>query len=181
MPKTTKKSQQIDPVLNKALNLLSYRPRSAREISIRLLRYAKKRKIAAAEKVVRLVLDKLRAQKDIDDLEFAKWWIGQRLEFKPRGKRLLRQELRQKGVTEKIIEQALNYYWQEERDIFGVKREAVDELTLAKKVAQKKAKSYYRIAHGEFKQKMIRYLISKGFDYDISKEVIEKIKHGRQK
>lgn len=167
-----KKQEQV---YNKALNLLSYRPRSERELRMRLLQFAHKKGLADHQAVVERVVSVLCAEGKVDDLEFAKWWIEQRINFKPRGKRLLNQELRKKGVAEKAINQAIEFFWQEERDKLGVKREAVSEKSLAEKAARRKLASLGKLAGSEFKQKMVRYLLRRGFEYEVCSEVIEKL------
>ncbi len=59
------------------------------------------------ELIVR-VIDKLRERSYVDDLAFARFWIGNREQFKPMGERMLRSELRGKRVADNIIQQALD-------------------------------------------------------------------------
>ena len=54
------------------------------------------------------VIDKLRERSYVDDLAFARFWIGNREQFKPMGERMLRSELRGKRVADSIIQQALD-------------------------------------------------------------------------
>ena len=42
----------------------------------------------------------------LDDLAFAAWWIDQRNTFRPKGKKLLVYELKQKGISGEIIQEA---------------------------------------------------------------------------
>lgn len=163
-------------VYNKAINLLSYRPRSEKELHARLLQFARKKDLDEYQKAVGRVLNLLREEGKVNDLEFAKWWIGQRVDFKPRGKKLLRQELHNKGVDEETFNQAVEYFWQEERDGLGVKREAISEVFLAEKAARNKLNSFGRLSVFEFGQKMIRYLLRLGFEYETCRQVVEKLK-----
>jgi len=79
----------------------------------------------------------LKSKKVLNDFNFAKWWISQRSEFNPRGKRLLSQELKNKGVSEENIDKAIDFYWSGEDDLLGVKRKALSETGLAVKAAKK--------------------------------------------
>lgn len=163
-------------VYNKAIYLLSYRPRSEKELRIRLLQFANKKGLGDHQKVVEYVLSVLFKEGKINDLKFAKWWIEQRVEFKPRGKKLLRQELSKKGIDEKIITEAIEHFWQEEMDEFGVKREAASDVSLAEKAGKRKLKSLKGVSVSEFKQRMINYLLRRGFDYETCRKIIEKLK-----
>ena len=89
-----RKNTGADPkkLLNKALHLLSYRPRSVAEL--------KQRGLAA-------VTPKLIALDLLDDQKFAQWWVEQRIKFNPRGNIALKAELSQKGIDRDIIDSVL--------------------------------------------------------------------------
>jgi regulatory protein len=63
---------------------------------------------AVDPELIARVIDKLRERSYVDDLAFARFWIGNREQFKPMGERLLRSELRGKRVADDIIQQALD-------------------------------------------------------------------------
>jgi len=63
---------------------------------------------AADPELIARVIDKLRERSYVDDLAFARFWIGNREQFKPMGERMLRSELRGKRVADQIIQQALD-------------------------------------------------------------------------
>jgi len=106
-----KVNTEADPKkqLNKAVHLLSFRPRSAAELKQRGL-------AAAIPKLIELDL--------IDDQKFAKWWVEQRCLLNPRGNIGLQAELQQKGIDREIIASVL------------LSRE--EESDLAKKLLAKK-------------------------------------------
>ena len=89
-----KPNTEADPEkqLNKALNVLSYRPRSVAEMRRRGL-------AAVIPKLIELDL--------LDDQKFARWWVDQRLRFRPKGNRALTAELLAKGIDREIISQVL--------------------------------------------------------------------------
>ena len=97
----------------------------------------------------------------LDDKEFAKWWVEQRVSFRPRGKRLLSIELRQKGVEKDVVEDALA-----ELD------EEIDEKVMAKKLLKKNSYKWEKLESREKKMKASRYLVSKGFGWDVIKTVV---------
>ncbi len=85
--------------LAKAYDYLARRPHATVEL---------KRKLIAKEfdgKVIERTLAHLEHEGYLDDLAFAKIWISSR--GSSRGDRLLRQELRRKGVADEVVDQAL--------------------------------------------------------------------------
>jgi len=105
----------------KALRLLSYRPRSIREIKKRLT------KTNADTNTINRVINNLIEQNLLNDQEFARWWVDQRVKFRPRGNYALTQELVQKGLDREIIDSVLLSF--------------DAELALAKKLPQSKLSS----------------------------------------
>jgi regulatory protein len=91
----------FDYLTAKALRLLSYRPRSIREITQRLT------KTNADTHTINRVINNLIDQNMLNDQEFARWWVDQRIKFRPRGNYALTQELVQKGIDREIIDSVL--------------------------------------------------------------------------
>lgn len=91
----------FDYLTAKALRLLSYRPRSIREIKQRLA------KTNADTHTINRVINNLIDQNMLNDQEFARWWVDQRVKFRPRGNYALTQELVQKGLDRDIIDSVL--------------------------------------------------------------------------
>ena len=81
-----------------AARFLATRPRSRREVELRL------RRAVAAPEIVELTLDRLAALGLVDDTAFARWWLQQRDRHAPRGRRMVEAELRQHGVDRRAIE-----------------------------------------------------------------------------
>lgn len=111
----------FDYLTAKALRLLSYRPRSIREIKQRLT------KTNADTHTINRVINNLIDQNLLNDQEFARWWVEQRIKFRPRGNYALTQELAQKGLDREIIDSVLLSF--------------DAELELAKKLPQSKRSS----------------------------------------
>jgi regulatory protein len=137
-----------------ALNLLSYRPRSEREIRRRLQRKGYSER-AIEEAVQRLLRAKL-----LDDEEFARYWISNREQFRPRGQFALRQELWRKGVSDRIIDRLL---------------EEVDEAENAYRAATKRLSRWQRMDPSERQRKLTGYLQRRGFSYDVIREVWDRL------
>lgn len=152
---------------NKALKFLSYRPRSEEEVRQNLLnsrgRFKSAKKNTIPEIAEKIIL-KLKEYKFIDDKEFVKWWIHQRTSFRPRGLKLIKIELRQKGISKDLIEEVIESL-----------ETKVDDLQSAKKLIERRSSKYKNLPRDEKFQKVARFLSSKGFNYDIIKEVLQAI------
>jgi regulatory protein len=170
-----KKSKNETLLISYASRLLSYRPRSKHELEIKLKHYCYRKKITEGKKAINSVIEELQVRGLVDDLKFAKWWVEQRIEFSPRGKALLINELEGKGLNGEIINRAIDFFWSEERDLFGIKRKAVSENELAKKAGGKKLREFGRFSASEFKDKMIKYLMRRGFKYDLAQKAAEEL------
>ena len=83
-----------------ALRFLAYRPRSEAEVRRRL-----SRKFPA--EIVAALLESLARQGLIDDRAFARQWRASREKRRPRSRRLIKQELRQFGVSGDVIAESL--------------------------------------------------------------------------
>ncbi|HEX8917778.1 MAG TPA: RecX family transcriptional regulator [Chloroflexota bacterium] len=133
---------------NAALNFLTFRPRSNKEIAD----YLRKRK--TEPEVIAAVVERLQGSGLIDDDEFARFWVENRQSFRPRGSRALRAELRQKGLAADVIEGTLNNLG--------------DEEPAAIKAGRSKLRSYEKLEDAEFVRKMTAFLQRRGFAYDVS-------------
>jgi regulatory protein len=92
----------IERACERAIRLLTSRPRAEQEIRQALRRHQ------TDEAVAELALERLRHQGYLDDSAFARYWVESRSTFKPLGLRALRYELRQKGVAAEVIDEVLS-------------------------------------------------------------------------
>jgi regulatory protein len=81
-----------------AAHFLGTRPRTRRELELRL------RRSRAADEVIAATLERLEALGLVDDVAFARWWAEQRDRHAPRGRRMVEAELRQRGVPREVME-----------------------------------------------------------------------------
>lgn len=77
---------------------LAARPRTRRELELRL------RRSATTEEVIAATLDRLEVLGLVDDVAFTRWWAEQRDRHAPRGRRMVEAELRQRGVPRDVLE-----------------------------------------------------------------------------
>jgi len=150
------KEEELLKVYNRVLKFLSYRPRSRKEIDS----WFKRKKVG--KETQNLVFKKLKKQNLIDDYEFANWWIDQRASFRPRGARLLKVELRQKGISERIINKVLNQ-----------KKLKSSEEKLAQKAASKKIRSLKNLSREKAREKLAAFLLRRGFSWEVTKKVAD--------
>jgi regulatory protein len=141
----------VQRAYDRTLNYLAYRPRSGAELK----RYLLKRQVSP--QVCERVLERLSAAGLLDDEAFARYWVENRETFRPRGRRALRQELRQKGIDDELIAEILNELNEEES---------------ARRAAMKQAPRYDNLDDGVFRQKMYSFLRRRGFDYEVVRETI---------
>ena len=139
----------LDKAYDRAINLLSIRPRSEWELRTYL-----KRKEMEPE-TVDSVIQRLSERKYIDDEAFARRWVESRRLLKPTSKRRLSQELRQKRVEDHIVKRVLE---EDETD----EREQLTEL-----IRKKRQQSRY-----QDKMKLMQYLSRQGYSYDDIKSAL---------
>ncbi len=140
---------------NRTLRFLSYRPRSEKEI----IDFLKKKKVEPS--IISKILKKLQEQNFINDEEFTKWWIEQRQGNKPRGIRVIKMELKQKGISDELI---TNYQLL-----------ITDQLELAKKALEKKVSTYRNLPREKAYRKLSQFLLRRGFDWETVKDVIDEV------
>ena len=90
------KKSEFQKTWDKLLKFATLRPRSEKEIND----WFKRKKVH--ESLHKELTEKLDHLKLINDEEFARWWVDQRLSFKSKSKRDITQELRIKGI-DKVV------------------------------------------------------------------------------
>jgi regulatory protein len=144
-----------EQVLQSATLLVSHRPRSEKEVRMRLQQKGYK------SETIDRVVEKLRSASVLRDDHFAELWIDSRNEFHPRSQRLMRYELRNKGITEKDIDEAL--------------KSSANDQDLALKAAAKARRRYQGLNWFAFRTKMSAHLARRGFSYDVISLTVQKI------
>ncbi|HUQ85292.1 MAG TPA: regulatory protein RecX [Candidatus Limnocylindrales bacterium] len=153
---------EFEKYLNQSLRFLSYRPRTEKEIRDKL---ATKN---APQEVIENIVIKLKEHKFLNDEDFAKRFIEQRLRFKPKSLRIIKLELKQKGISHEIIEQAVVNLQN------GNDSEATNsDLESAKKIVEQKMPRYQGLPKQEIYNKLGSFLARRGFNWDIIKKSID--------
>ena len=147
-------------IKQRALSFLARRFHSERELLIKL------KSKSYEERLIKIVLSELKEKSFIDDQVFANHFIEEKLKKKRWGKNKIRAALFSKGVSASIIDEVLKSFNSEE-----------DQNEAALSLAQKKYEKLRLRESDErkLKQKIISFLLSRGFDYEVSSDVIGKI------
>lgn len=135
---------------DRAIRFLAHRPRSTGE----LRRYLLSKEVG--QSVIAAVLERLQERAWIDDAEFARYWVDQRQRHKPMAARALRYQLRQKGVAEVVIDEALD---------------SLDETDAAYRAAQSRLSRYRGQTSRAFRQKLGSALMRRGFDAETVRDI----------
>ena len=146
--------------VQQALLFLSYRARSESEIRQNL------RKHEISEEVIEETLARLRQDGLANDGQFAQAWVENRSTFRPRSRRLLAMELRQKGLNDEAVSSAL---------------EDVDDEPLAYEAAKKRAPRLKALEWADFRKKLSEFLARRGFSYSVIAPVVTRIWNEIQK
>jgi regulatory protein len=154
-------SQVFERYYNLSLNYLSIRPRSEKEI-LDYLRKKQKNAPNLTDDLITQIIEKLKEYKFINDREFTKFWMEQRTKSKHKPIRAIEFELKQKGIGKDLIDESLADIDTKDLDYEN-----------AKKLADRKMAYYRNLDPKKRQEKVMRYLIGKGFSYDIVKKVID--------
>jgi regulatory protein len=142
-----------------ALSLLSFRPRTAAELRKRL------REKDFPDDVAADVVELLDEARLVDDAAFAETFVRDRVRLKPKGKRLLAQELRVRGVDAETASDAIDQV---------MERTDTSETDLARQAAAK-----WRPRAGEEPRKarsrLHAFLARRGFGGDAIREVTAEV------
>ncbi len=149
--------QEEEKAYERAVRFLGYRPRSRSEVE----RYLKKKK--TAPQAIAAVIRRLDDAGYLDDEEFARFWVSNRVQFSPRGRRALEYELRSKGLSEQLIQKVLDRELRE------------DEETVAYELAKAKSKQWKIEDYPSFARKLGGFLQRRGFDYQVVRRVVRRI------
>ena len=139
--------------LEAALRLLSYRPRSERELRIRLARKG------FAGGVVRRTLDRLRELGYVNDTEFARFFTETQQAARPRAQRIVLAELRWRGVEQPVAEEATA---------------GIQDEEAAYRAASRRARAFRELDYQRFRERLGGFLTRRGFSYSVARSTIER-------
>jgi len=154
------RAERPPPTLNEAVDValryLASRPRSEREVRLRL------RRGGLDDAGIDRVLDRLRAHGLVDDAAFAHYWVEQRQTFRPRGGRLLEAELRRHGIATELAAEAAE----------PTSETAAED---AYRAAYKRAQQLRGLDARTFRTRLGQFLARRGFDWDVVGPTVERL------
>ncbi len=142
-----------------ALNFLSYRQRTGREV---------RRKLADrgfSEQTIEAAMRRLHAVGLVDDVAFAGAYVRDRIAHRPMGMRRMVRELYMKGISRELALPTIE-------DVF--RDENTDERALAERVVEKKRRTLAGRGgdEGVLRRRLRDHLIRRGFDVRIVRDVV---------
>lgn len=152
-----RQEEALQQSVDRALNYLSFRPRSRQEVRNYL------RRKGTAPEHIDIVIERLDRLDLVNDRSFASFWLDTREHFKPKGAQALKNELRQKGIQRDIIDEMVDDTNDEER---------------AMRAAEKKALGLLRqsdMDYATFYRRLGGFLQRRGFSFEITKRTVKRI------
>jgi len=150
------KAEEEKKVINQALNLLSYGARSRKELYKRL---AKK---GYEEEQIEKAIAFCEKYGYINDHEYAKSFIRDRIKLKKHGSRRIRYDLISKGIGQEVIDQVLDI-------------DEDEEYERALELAKKRIKSYKNDNKQAIYRKLGGYLARRGYPYSVVTKVLREV------
>lgn len=140
-----------------AVQYLALRMRSEFEIR----QYLQKKEIE--DPIINEVMHKLYHHQFLNDEQFSAAFVRTQMNTTDKGTVLIQRELKEKGISDSIIESALTHYPMEEQ--------LEKAIALANKYYQKNRKDSARVV----KQKLEQLLLRKGYSYEIIQDALSSI------
>jgi regulatory protein len=136
-----------------ALRLLSYRPRSEKEIRIRLARRG------VTLKFISETVQRLKERGYLDDEAFARFWTESREATSPRSRRLIVQELRAQGVGAETAAAATT---------------SVADEEAAYRAAARRLNALRDLDYETFRRRLGGFLVRRGFSYEVARRTTDR-------
>jgi len=140
--------------VDRALNYLSYRPRSREEVR----RYLRRKE--TPPEIIEAALARLDRLDFVNDRTFAGFWIESREQFSPRGARALKNELRMKGVERGVVDEMVNDEQDEERALRAGRKKAIALVNAP------------NIDYATFRNRLGSFLQRRGFGYQVTTRTV---------
>lgn len=150
----------LERAYQRTLGLLAHRARSVAEIQRYLGR------LEVTPEATAIIVERLTTHGYLDDLQFAQAWVSDRERFRPRSPAALRNELREKGVSQQIIAQVLS---------------EIDQDASAYRAAEAYARRLQHLDERSFRQKLGNHLLRRGFAHDVVWRTVDQIWHEQQR
>jgi regulatory protein len=145
----------LQQAVDRALNYLSFRPRSREEVR----RYLRRKE--TPPELIDAVLARLDSLDLVNDRSFASFWLEAREQFSPRGAQALRNELRMKGVERDVVDELVDEEKDEERALLAGRKKALSLLRLPD------------MDYATFRTRLGSFLQRRGFRYEVATRTVK--------
>jgi regulatory protein len=161
-----KKDEESHKARDAAMRLLSHRARSERELRDRL------RQKGLSPEGIKKILGSLTQSGLVNDLEFARSFVHDKLLKKPVGRSMLKLRLQEKGISKEVIEQVLS-------EVYEKVKEDEYAVQLARSRYEHFRSAFEGLEPMKRKKKLSDYLAHRGFEWEaVSKAVKEVLGDG---
>ncbi len=150
-------SEDKAKLYNYAISVLSRGSKSEKELKLKLSDKG------YDDESINTAIEKLKANKYINDDDYCKKFINDKINISKYGKRRIKEALINKGIDMELIEKNISYVSQD------------DEIKIAYALAEKKLKSLTDAEPIKKKMKISSFLLNKGFDYEIVNKISSKL------
>jgi regulatory protein len=144
---------------DRAVNLLTYKQRSIKELRERLLE-----KDWTNAEIVEEVIKKLESYGYLNDAQFAKSFAASKIRQKPVGKRVLQQKLAERKLDKETVSEAIEKAFEETPEEEIIDRAIEKRLRLKGKPTER-----------EDVKKFYDFLLRQGFSYDLVRDKMREI------
>lgn len=149
-----RREEALQQAVDRALNYLSFRPRSREEVRLYL------RRKETPPELIDAVLTRLDALNLVNDRSFASFWLENREQFSPRGAQALRNELRRKGVEREVVDELVDEEKDEERALLAGRKKALSLIRLPD------------MDYATFRTRLGSFLQRRGFGYEVTARTV---------
>ena len=143
---------------NSAYRLLTYRPRSRKELEEKL------RDREFDDAVIEAVIADLMRLSYVNDREFARQWAAGRIRLRGFGRRRIEQELRNKGISRDLIRETLDEVFEE-----------TSEADTAQQEAEKKLRHLTRFTPEVRRRRLAGHLERRGFSSETIYDILRRV------
>jgi len=151
-------AEELKSAKDAAVRFLSFRARSEKEVRDKL--FSK----GFSEDTVETVVADLKQARLVDDVLFALAFVHDKMTLNPMGPLLIQRDLKQAGLADSVIEQALDEAFRE-KSIFEI----------ALELARKKFRQTNLPDRMKAKKRVADFLYRRGFDWEVTREVLEQL------
>lgn len=153
-------------LLGSALNFLSFRPRSKKEVERNLdqkiYKMLENKDLFFSKKIKDQVISKIESLGFVNDTDFARWWVEQRSRAGKgaRGPILIKRELLAKGISREITDQVL------------ADHKPIVSAEVIFKLLGKKDRNLKGEIPQKRRQKLLEHLLRRGYEFEAARAAV---------